>query len=221
MSQKNLWFFIALLFFPLYAIPARAQSDPPKLDVSLVFTAIRQADDFFQIIPENQFPPRIRHNFGYGGRVTYNITSGIGVEGEVTYFPKERFLGIGGPFSTITGFNVGGKRTQGLFGIKAGKRWEKFGVFAKVRPGFMRLDQVPDCENSTTICNTTSSNQFAFDIGGILEYYPSTHTIVRFDAGDTLIRYKKLDALPGVIPTQFGGGTTNNAQYSVSLGFRF
>jgi hypothetical protein len=222
MSLKMFLFLIVLLsIFIINTLSISAQNHTSKVDAGFVFTAIRQPDDFFQIVPRNEFPSRIRHNLGYGGRVTYNLTKNIGVEAEVTYFPKERFLGIAGPFSTVTGFDVGGKRTEGLFGIKAGKRLEKFGVFGKIRPGFMRFDQIPDCKNSTSRCTSGSKSEFALDVGGVIEYYPSSHSFVRFDVGDTIIRYGKINTLPGFIPSQVGGGTTNNAQYSVGVGFRF
>ena len=120
-----------------------AQTDPPKVEVSAVYTAIRQNDDFFQLI--DGFEPRIRHNFGVGGRFTYNLTSAIALEAEVTFHPKERGEFIGGLFPPFFfGTQVGGRRVEGLFGVKAGKRWEKFGVFAKARPGFMHFTHVPD-----------------------------------------------------------------------------
>ena len=51
---------------------AVAQSDARRYEAGFVVTAIRQNDDFFQIV--EGFEPRIRHNFGYGGRFTFNGT---------------------------------------------------------------------------------------------------------------------------------------------------
>jgi hypothetical protein len=114
-----------------------------------------------------------------------------------------------------------------LFGVKAGKRGEKFGVFGKLRPGFMRFANVPDCpEGDINRCTVESKNEFALDIG-VIEYYPSRRFVIRFDAGDTIIRYRKLTRrnFENFPPTpQFPlkiGGTTNNAQYTVGFGVRF
>jgi hypothetical protein len=42
---------------------------------------------------------------------------------------------------------------------------------------------------SFTCVDKTQTN-FAFDLGGVVEYYPSPHTIVRVDFRDTLVRFK-------------------------------
>jgi hypothetical protein len=81
-----------------------------------------------------------------------------------------------------------------LFGTKAGFRRDRFGVFGKSRFGFWRW----------------TSSYFAIDAGGVLEYYPSSHTAVRMDIGDTIIFY--------------GGaqlGTVHNFQPGVGLSYRF
>ena len=63
---------------------------------------------------------------GFGGRLTYNFNRKIAVEAEGNFFPiKNVFQGLGQ-----------GRAVQAQFGVKAGKRFEKFGVFAKIRPGF-------------------------------------------------------------------------------------
>jgi hypothetical protein len=60
------------------------------------------------------------------------------------------------------------------------------------RPGVMFIGEVTsgfDCSRSgsVTTCNP-SHNNFALDAGGVLELYPSSRTIIRFDAGDTIVR---------------------------------
>jgi hypothetical protein len=205
-----------------------AQTDTQKYEVGIVYTAIRQNDDFFQLI--EGFEPRIRHNYGYGGRFTFNATDHLAIECEITFHPKDRFVLFGGLFPPTTeGSVIGGKRTQGLFGVKAGKRFEKIGLFGKVRPGFMRLSNIPDCPNGAlSRCTTGGKTGFALDVGGVFEYYPTRRLVVRFDIGDTIIKYGKLnraefpDTPPEFqLPLKIGGGTTHNAQYSIGLGFRF
>jgi len=207
---------------------AGAQTDAPKLEVSAVFTAIRQNDDFYQLV--SGFEPRIRHNFGGGGRFTYNLTNSIALEGEVTFHPKERGVFFGGLFPPFnSGTQIGGRRVEGLFGVKAGKRWDKFGIFAKARPGFMRFTNVPNCPGGNVEdCREGGKTEFALDLGGVVEYYPTRRFVLRFDAGDTIIRYGKLSravtaAFPvdAIFPAKVGGGVTHNAQYSVGFGVRF
>jgi hypothetical protein len=60
------------------------------------------------------------------------------------------------------------------------------------------------------------------DIGGVLEFYPSSRIVTRFDAGDTMIRFGSV-ALPfgftelNVTPPE----TIHNFQFSAGVGFRF
>jgi hypothetical protein len=71
---------------------------------------------------------------------------------------------------------------------------------------------------------------FAFDLGGVLEFYPSKRIVTRFDAGDTLIKYRRRDSnIPlfdpfgGVtlFPFTVPGETRHNFQFSAGVGFRF
>ena len=85
-------------------------------------------------------------------------------------------------------------KTSALIGIKSGKRLHRFGTFGKARAGIWYFDR----------------GYFAADIGGILEYYPSRHTTIRIDLGDTILFY--------------GGtalGTVHNFQPAIGLGYRF
>jgi hypothetical protein len=229
--RKNRAFILAAILASLTAgvKETRAQSDTPKYEASAVFTAIRQNDDFYQIV--QGFEPRIRHNYGVGGRFTFNLNRAIALEAELTYHPKERGASVSGlfPGQVFDAALIGGKRTEGLFGVKAGKRGRRFGIFAKARPGFMRFDNVPDCPNGDVArCTVGGKAEFALDVGGAFEYYPARRFVIRFDAGDTIIRYRHLTranfgGLPPTpqFPLEVGGGTTNNAQYSVGFGIRF
>ena len=227
---RNMIFLLAfiLLWQTVPSSDLRAQSETRKVETSILFTAIRQNDDFYEII--EGFEPRIRHNYGFGGRVTFNLTNHLAVEGEVSYHPKERFIAVGGLFPPeFFGTLIGGTRTQGLFGVKAGKRFGKFGIFGKARPGFMRYSQIPNCpEGDVSRCTQGARTEFALDLGGVFEYYPTSRFVLRFDVGDTLVRHRELTRanfgnLPPTpnFPLQIGGGTTHNAQYSIAFGVRF
>lgn len=132
--------------------------------------------------------------FGAGGRFTYNVTNQIALDSEVDFFLPDE----GPPYAT-----------QGLFGIKAGKRTKRFGVFAKVRPGFQ----------TNFIVNDRKQAAFALDLGAVAELYPSRHFMLRFDAGDVIIPFGNKVVGDGVFAQRLG--TTHNVQCSFGVGIRF
>jgi hypothetical protein len=170
----------ATVLLPLAAVLAQAQArnDTPKVDVGahFVVSRLRDLDDT---------------NLGVGGRISYNFTDNIAVEGELTYFPQD--LGT-----------IATSSYQGLFGVKTGWRSEKAGIFGKIRPGFMRFDRLAPALTST---------QLAVDIGGVVELYPFRRSVVRFDIGDTIINFGT-----GLVATPF---VSHNLQFGVGYGFRF
>ena len=75
-------------------------------------------------------------------------------------------------------------------------------------------------------------SNFAVDLGGVVEFYPSRRIVTRFDIGDTIIRYKDLKfnitpvcpinpALPCINQVPLPGHTSNNFQFSAGIGMRF
>src|SRR5262249_36087409 len=62
-------------------------------------------------------------SIGGGARLTFNLTRYLALEGELNYFPSAGFDNV--------------RRFQGQFGVKSGLRFDRFGVFGKVRPGFI------------------------------------------------------------------------------------
>ncbi|HJQ69653.1 MAG TPA: outer membrane beta-barrel protein [Blastocatellia bacterium] len=141
---------------------------------------------------------------GFGGRLTYNVNDSVGIEGELNYFPSDK-----------QGVFESGKKTQGLFGVKTGLRSETAGIFGKIRPGFVRFSRDFDgFEDSKT--------DFALDVGGVIEVYPSTASVVRFDIGDTIIRFgeRTVSDVFGN-PVTFNSFTSHNLQVSIGVGVRF
>ncbi|HEY9401061.1 MAG TPA: hypothetical protein VIQ24_00105, partial [Pyrinomonadaceae bacterium] len=118
------------------------------------------------------------------------------------------------------------------------------GVFAKARPGFVHFSEGDLQERRDVACITIfppprgcfegkGRAHFAFDVGGVFEYYPSRRTLIRFDAGDTIIRLGE-HRVPIVINSDPASGaprqavvvtapseTTHNFQGSIGFGFRF
>ena len=158
---------------------------------------------------------------GIGGRFTYNATKNIGLEAELNFFPKDH--------NGASTNQEGGRITEGLFGLKAGKRFERFGVFGKFRPGFVSFGRafvardvrliIADPFNPSNFGRLT---HFATDVGGVLEFYASRRSLVRFDLGDTIIRYGRqnfIDVFGRSSPNP--AFTRHNLQFSAGFSFRF
>src|SRR5712692_7127112 len=90
-----------------------AQSKTPKFEVGTQFSLIRFSD--LEITEP-----------GFGGRFTYNINKHVAVEAEVNLFPRDR--------QDSNDASKGGHKAQALFGIKAGTRGRRVGLFGKIRP---------------------------------------------------------------------------------------
>lgn len=171
---------------------------------------------------------------GFGGRVGYNFNRYLAAEAEFNFFPRERALND----AKFTG----GRKLQGLFGVKLGRRSEHFGLFAKARPGFVRFKdgdlQFPANGGCVLIfppplaCfESVGRTDFAFDVGGVVELYASRHAVIRFDAGDTVLRSRahNIPALEQFTPTGplfptidgVPAATTHNFQGSVGFAYRF
>jgi len=85
---------------------------------------------------------------GIGGRFTFNLTNYLAFEAEMNLFPRS---------DTNIARNEGtaaapaGRVFQGQFGVKAGKRFRKFGIFAKARPGFVGFTEVTKLIGTTIL----------------------------------------------------------------------
>ncbi len=124
-------------------------------------------------------------------------------------------------------------------GIKAGKRLDKVGIFAKARPGFIYASKGDLQPRANTACiaifpppagcsETISKTSPAFDLGGVVEVYPTKRTIVRFDVGDTIIRLGErnvsgsFNLFPSFVTVlRVPAETTHNFQASIGIGVRF
>ena len=169
------------LFFASDEVRAQAK-DAPKVELGMQFTSLTLDDSF------NRSEP------GFGGRVTYNLTDNVALEAQFDFFPNG---------DQFRGFRNGGRIAQGLFGVKAGKRFEKFGVFGKVRPGFTSFSggreeiivlttPPPDPIFGPSIrFERHRETHFATDVGAVLEFYPSRRSIIRLDVGDTMVNVRR------------------------------
>lgn len=210
-------FLIAVISIFVLHSPALSQSQElKKFEIAAEFTTFERGD----------FSPRTEP--GFGGRFTYNLNRIFSLEAAGYFFPKECFS-CANP----------GRVIQAVGGVKVGKRFESWGIFAKARPGIVRFskgefDLVPigsatPPTSFEVIRNSVTS--FAADIGGVLEFYPSKRIVTRFDAGDTIIHFTRrtnnqITFDPFTNTSVFGpvtrpARTTHSFQFMASVGFRF
>jgi hypothetical protein len=185
MYRISQWLVIMALVgvITIFTNSAQAQSkDPsPRYEIGLGGEALRLNDLGTSI-------------GGLSGRFAYFVTNNLALDTSIAYFPQE-------------GANFG--QTQGLFGVRVGIRDPRYGIFAKIRPGFVRFRQD---DRALLAADRTKG---ALDIGFTLEYYDGPIGL-RYDIGDTLIFFGNARSFNGKRL-----GTTNNFQNSASIVLRF
>ena len=161
-------------------------------------------------------------NVGFGGRVTFDLARWVSVEGEYQFVPLDALemtsTTIGG---SVVGLRYERRRSTGLFGVKAGYRGERMGLFAKVRPGFTVLsDRGLGCLGDVCALMLLAvpeyRSEFALDFGSVVEIYPSSRWLARIDVGSLMIRHRSTAP-----PCAFGDCTTFNLATSFAMGIRF
>jgi hypothetical protein len=194
----------ALALLPQQAF---AQSVSRTVELGAQFTTTKISD---RERPNGIFQDINDTLIGGGVRIGYNISPRFAIEAEGNIFRRP---------STDQG-----RRSQGLFGIKIGKRSENIGLFGKLRLGFMRFDRAFSFSATPLISLDMKDNVYlAVDLGGVVEFYPSRRTIIRFDLGDSIIRYSNRrvkNLQPGVIGDldPYHG---HNVQLGIGVGIRF
>ncbi len=207
---------ILILLIQSNALSQTPSDDPPRYEIAAEFTALNR----------EQFG-RAKSEPGAGVRFTFNFNKTFAIEGATHASFNECFD------CTERG------RVFDLFGgVKAGKRFKTWGVFAKVRPGVVNYTQgvlniVPSGTGGPFpfTVEPKGVDHFALDAGAVVEFYPSRRLVTRFDFGDTLIHFSKRTT-NGVsydpttmtytlIPFTTPARTTHNFQFIASFGFRF
>lgn len=208
--SKKLKVISIVLFLLNFSTHAKAQDETPKIELGVHFSALPLDDD-----PTDNVICPVCDTFTYtgiGGRFTYNLNNSLALESEVNFFLREN--------QRRRSRLVGGRSVQGLFGVKAGKRFEKVGLFAKVRPGFLRFSDTVQSGLGQMAVDFFPRTHFNVDVGGVLEFYPSRTVILRLDVGDTIIRYRE-ENLEGALIPVVDAATRHNLQFNVGVGFRF
>jgi hypothetical protein len=161
-------------------------------------------------------PSSLGDDPGFGGRVTYNLNRWVALDSAVNYFYRNPHVGDA---------QRGGRILQGCFGPKIGLRTQRAGFFVKARPGFLSYGGVHD--SAYPPFPTARLTHFALDVGGVLEFYPSPRTVLRFDLGHTLGFYgAHTFRAPISLPfpngdLHSGGFRDNGMQLTTGFGWRF
>jgi hypothetical protein len=145
---------------------------------------------------------------GAGFNFNYNFARSFALDSALNLFPGQ--AGTQGMM-------------QGLLGVKLGERWTHWGLFAKVRPGFLYYHEAYPGGGSTA---PTSLSRFVWDFGGIAEVYTHHNGTLRVDFGTTLVRYlsdrtdNSYTQIGGVISNQYYNNQ-GNLQISTAYVYRF
>lgn len=123
-------------------------------------------------------------------------------------------------------YQTGGRAFEALTGLKMGIRRDHMGYFGKIRGGTITFGetfrQIGGNPNGTiTNVDLGMFTNPVLDVGGVLEVYPSPHSILRVDAGSATIFYQPKDVIyfgrTIAIPEQ----TQTTTMMSFGGGFRF
>jgi hypothetical protein len=214
--MNRIQFLIALIGLVLVQSQVLAQTpEVPKYEIAAEFTSMDR----------NNFSGGMEA--GIGARFTYNLNKTFSLETAAYHFPR-----------TCFSCERNGTVTEVVGGLKVGKRFEKWGIFAKGRPGVVSFSRgafniVPAAGPAffPFEIELNRVNSFAVDAGGVVEFYPSKRIVTRFDAGDTIIhfsrrRFNSVISDPTgptftLFPVTSPGKTTHNFQFMASVGFRF
>jgi hypothetical protein len=150
------------------------------------------------------------HSSGVGTNLGYRLTNLLYFDSEFNAFP-----GSGG-------LSGKGRAEEFLAGVKVGRTFGSWGVFATLRPGFIHYEKTlaPGSQSEYE-----SANRTALDAGGVVEYHASSRSTIRFDAGTTLVRYLTGHPDPRQLPNTVLSGDYIVTQGNFHLGsgyiFRF
>jgi hypothetical protein len=186
---------VAINFLFVCAWTTQAQENNPKYEVGIHYAALNVTE-------------KSDTDSGVGARFTYNLNDYLGLEAETTQFLQTREGG-------------GANERQGLFGVRAGKRNKRYGLFAKVRPGLTRFYLLGTTPGPNVF--EQGHTRFALDVGGVFEYYLHRHAAIRVDAGDTMVRFKPGDFFYQRLdqPMFVQRKLSHNFQLNVGFAFRF
>jgi len=153
---------------------------------------------------------------GLGAYASYRFWRVLYFDSDVLYFPQDTH----GPTNLY-----GGPVMQGLFGLKGGIRRNDFGFFGKVRPGFQSyaqaLEIIATQPSGTASYTYGRSTNFALDLGGIVEFYPTERGTLRIEAGDSHTFFSPHTVNFNGKPVRYDLGMHHTIQLVFGYGWRF
>jgi hypothetical protein len=201
---------LVMLFSCLTTQAQSSYEDPPRWEIGGHYTLLNIASDRVGCLGCGV------NDSGLGVNLGVNFHRWIGFDSEINFFPDP---GVGATNQE------GGRITQGLFGVKTGIAKEKWGLFAKVRPGFVSNGKAIIAVSPTSPPFSLIFGRlthFATDIGGIFEYNVTRRISFRTDLGDSIVRHgsQTFTSTTGntlTTPSYY----RNNLQWSTGIIFRF
>lgn len=214
--MKRLFVLISMTVLVLTSRSSAQTPDPLRYELAVEFTSLSR----------EQFNG-VRGEPGLGVRFTFNFNKNVAIEGAGHV-----------SFSSCSSCAQNGGIVDAFGGLKAGKRFKSWGIFAKARPGYVFFSEgkIDVIQTGTTgpfpfEFRSKGLDNFATDVGGVVEFYPSRRIVTRFDVGDTIIHFTQqtqnalsFDPTTGnysIVPFLTPARTTNNFQFMASVGFRF
>jgi hypothetical protein len=168
----------------LPALPLRAQDEYSRFELGAQYSTFEGTDGSFHRAALS----------GFGGRFDWNLNRRLAVESQVDFFPEH-----GAPLVLVQG----GRTTQAVFGIRAKVlQTRRFSVFGVLRPGLLHFTDVaiPSAQ-PPSFATFQPATYFVLNLGGGIEYYPSSRWILRADVqGDPYRVPAQSVSFPGSIP---------------------
>jgi hypothetical protein len=152
---------------------------------------------------------------GTGAWGNYNFSRWGAVDVAAFYLPHD---------DHTADYQDGGQAFEAYAGLKAGLRTHRFGYFAKFRPGAIRFARTLQEEDSTQTSFSVRYDKFydlAFDTGGVIEFYPARHLILRTDIGDDLLWYPARTVILNGSSASVPGRGANSFLFLTGAGWRF
>lgn len=152
---------------------------------------------------------------GGGAQVSYRLTGWLALDAHLNWFPGD----LGDPAFS-------GSRTQGLLGVKVGPHLDRNGVYAAVRPGFLRFGEAPAPFACILIyppplnCSLAAGETaFALDLTAGYQVLAGENTVLRVEVGDGLVRYPG----PAITDSELHEGSfwEHSLRVTLAVGWRF
>jgi hypothetical protein len=175
---------------------------------------------------------------GVGATLTYNVTRRFGLESTLNFFPGDTRNNFGSNIKPVLGAWRSGNILQGQFGLRATVvHLKRAAFFLKVKPGFTSFSHLayhaplpfalPNAPEQILIDGGRQTCP-SLDVGGGAAFLPSRSTFLRFDIGETIVRYNAFASAFNLGP-DFGiqplirirEATAHTLQFSMGIGLRF